>query len=76
MHIFSGKFETKRQLGILKRGLERNMDLGLSGRGCDVGDWSHIARNRGQWCVNGNKRSGYTKGGEILNQLNDFQLVK
>lgn len=72
MRIFSGKFETKRQRGSLKRGSQRNMDLGLRGRGCDVGDWSHIARDRGHWCVNGNKCFGYTKRGEILNQLSDF----
>jgi len=76
MRIFSEKFETKRQLGSLKRGSERNIDLGLRSRGCDVGDWSHIARGREHWCVNGNKSFGYTKGGEILNHLSDFQLVK
>jgi len=52
------------------------MNMDLKGRGCGVGDWSHMARDRGHWCVNGNKRSGYTKGGEILNKLSDFQLVK
>jgi hypothetical protein len=76
MHNFSGKFESKRQLCSLKRGSELNMDFGLRGRECEVGDWSHIARDRGHWCVNGNKRSGYTKGGKILNQLSDFQLIK
>jgi len=52
------------------------MNMDLKGKACDVGDWSHMARDRGRWCINGNKRSGYTKGGEILNQLSDFQLVK
>lgn len=76
MCIFWGKFETKRQLGSLRRGSKRNMNKDLKSRGCDVGDWSHMARDRGHWCVNGNKSSGYTKGGEILNQVSDFQFVK
>jgi len=66
----------KRQLGSLRRGSKRNMNMDLKGKGCDVGDWSHMVQDRGHWCINGNKRSGYTQGGEIRNQLSDFQLVK
>lgn len=75
MHIFSGEFELKRQLRSLKRRSKRYMNMDLKGRGFDVGDWSHMARDRGHWCANFNKLSGYTEGGEILNQLSDFQIV-
>jgi len=52
------------------------MNMDLKGRGLNVGDWSHMARDRRHWCGNGNISSGCTKSGEILNQLSDFQLVK
>jgi hypothetical protein len=42
------------------------MNVDFKGRGCDVGDWSHMAGDRGHWCVCGNKRSGYTKVEKFL----------
>ena len=32
----------KRQLGSLRRGSKLNINIGLKGRGSDVGDWSHM----------------------------------
>jgi hypothetical protein len=49
----------------------------MFGKYADDVDWIHLAQNKTQICCeHGYEPSGFIKGGEILKQFSDYQLLK
>jgi hypothetical protein len=77
--ILKGEPEGNRPLGRHKRRCEDNIRMDLSEIRWGVVDWIHLAQDKDQWrCLNehGNKRLDSIKGGEFIDWLSDYQLLK
>jgi hypothetical protein len=75
--ILVGKPEGRRPLGRRRRRWKDNIKLDLKAKGCEGADSIYLSRQGpvAGSCEHGNGLSGYIKGGELFEQLNDCYLL-
>jgi hypothetical protein len=77
--ILVRKSEGKRPHGNLGRRRERNIRMDFKEVWFQGLEWIHLAQDRAQWWVLVNmvmKPSGYIRGGEFHDKLNNYHLLK